>query len=176
MSAGPAAEQRFRTRRVEFAGALRQLLGARAAPEPLADRASAAALAAELAATLEAAEQHDWGVVSREWSAADAEAMAEVMHRLSGNLGARAVWLLTADPEPQGAPLGSDAALDNPLGFAAAGGHELRLLDRELPAGLWLVRHSHHYGPSTIRYRWALEVWGEPWLSAATRALRGVGP
>jgi hypothetical protein len=72
--------------------------------------------------------------------------------------------------------LGSDAVLDNPLGFAAAGIGALRLLDRELPAGLWLVRRSHHYGPSTIRYRWELDVWGEPWLSAATRALRGVGP
>jgi hypothetical protein len=69
----------------------------------------------------------------------------------------------------------SEAVLDNPVGFAAAADHELRLLDQELPAGLLLDRRSHVHGPDVVRYTWELEVWGEPWLSAATRALRGVG-
>ena len=78
------------------------------------------------------------------------------------------------DGERQAVPLESDAALDNPLGFASLAGHELWLLDRE-PAGLSLVRHSHRVGPNAVRGMWELEVWGEPWLSVATCALRGVG-
>jgi hypothetical protein len=61
----------------------------------------------------------------------------------------------------------SDAVLDNPLGFAALAGGELVLLDQEVPAGIWLG------GPAAGTGGWELEVWGaEPWLSAATRALR----
>ena len=176
MARQAVAAHRFGLQRAEFAADLRRLLGAGAALEPLGDRGRAAALSAELAASLRAAEQYDWGVVTREWAGVEADAMTETLHRLAGNLGARAVWMLTSHEEPQAVELASDAVLDNPLGFAAAGVGALRLLDRELPAGLWLVRRSHHYGPSTIRHRWELDVWGEPWLSAATRALRGVGP
>jgi len=72
-------------------------------------------------------------------------------------------------------PLQVDAVLDNPLGFASLGEHEVRLLDHSVPAGLWLRRHSRHFGLGPARHTWQLEVWGEPWLSAATRALRGIG-
>jgi hypothetical protein len=76
--------------------------------------------------------------------------------------------------EPQAAAVTVDAVLDNPLGFAAlAEDYELVLSDAALPAGLWLGRHAHA-PPTPPRYTWELEVWGtEPWLSAATRALRG---
>jgi hypothetical protein len=63
--------------------------------------------------------------------------------------------------------------LDNPLGFATLAGHELLLLDRELPAGLWLWRRVHDDGAARgVTVAWELELWGEPWLSAATRAIR----
>ena len=167
------AANRFRLDRADFAAALTRLLG-RAAPEPVADAGQATALSADFRAAYDAAEPHDWALVACAWGSAEEPAIAEALHRLSRNLGARPAWLLAWAGAPQAVALASDVALDNPLGFAAAAGHELALLDRELPAGLWLVRHSHHYGPD-VRFTWELEVFGEPWLSAATRALRVVG-
>jgi hypothetical protein len=53
---------------------------------------------------------------------------------------------------------------------------ELVVADREVPAGLWLGRHIDAVGPEGVRHSWELEVWGaEPWLSAATRAVRELG-
>jgi hypothetical protein len=168
------AANRFRLERDDFAAALERLLG-RAAPEPVADPAHAAALAADFRAAYDDASPHEWALVTRAWGAADEQALADTLHRLSRNLGARPAWLLvTPPPMKQAAALGSDVALDNPLGFAAATGGALALLDGELPAGLRLVRHSHHGGRGEVRYTWELEVFGEPWLSAATRALRGI--
>ena len=52
------------------------------------------------------------------------------------------------------------------------------LEDRERAVALnaeFLRTHSYHAG-ADVTYRWELEVWGaEPWLSAATRALRSEG-
>ena len=167
------AANRFRIARAEFASALARLLG-RAAPEPIADAAQAVALSNDFRAAYDAAEPYDWAMVTRAWGAAEAPAVVEALYRLSRNVGMRPTWLLAREGEPQAVALASSSVLDNPLGFAAAAGHELVLLDREVPAGLWLVRHSYHNGPH-VRFTWELEVFGEPWLSAATRALRGIG-
>ena len=168
------AANRFRLDRADFADGLARLLG-RASPEPLADAARAAALSDDFRAAHDAAMPHDWALVTHAWGATEEAALTDALHRLARNLGARPSWLFAQAGAPQAAALTSDAALDNPLGFAAAAGHQLALLDRELPAGLWLVRHSHHYGAADVRFTWELEVFGEPWLSAATQALRGVG-
>jgi hypothetical protein len=162
---------RFHARRAELAGALVGLLGPRAAPAP-ADAATAAAVAEELSASHRDAEPYDWALVRHAWPAAGAGDCADALHRLARNLGVRAVWLVDGAPAApaQAAPLDSDAVLDNPFGFAALAegdGPELRLLDRDVAAGLWLTRD--------VASGWELEVWGEPWLSATTRALRGVG-
>lgn len=155
--------------------ALRRLLGPRAAPEPLADADRAAALAAEARAGHRAAEEHGWALVRRGWPSDARDAVAALVHAVSAHLGARPVWLVVPGREPQIAPVSSDAVLDNPLGFAALGDSEMVLLDQAVPAGLWLGRHSYHY-PDEVRYAWELEVWGaEPWLSAATRAMREQG-
>jgi hypothetical protein len=95
--------------------------------------------------------------------------VSAVLHRAAALLGARACWWIVPGREPQAVPLAADAVLDNPFGFAAlAEGAELVLLDRELPAGLWLGPPTEAGAPG-----WELEAWGsEPWLSAATRAVR----
>jgi hypothetical protein len=169
--------ERFRLRRAEVAEGLTALLGPRAGVTPLADAAAAAAVESEFAASHEAAEPNEWALVRREWPARDTEALSDTLHRLARNLGARPVWLVVPGRVPQGAVLTSDAVLDNPFGFAAlAEGQapELRLLDREVAAGLWLVREGHRMGTVVVQ-EWSLDVWGEPWLSAATRSLRGAG-
>jgi len=168
------AADRFRLRREALAEDLVRLLGRRGRVEPSADLDEGARLTAEFLAGRGAAEPNEWAIVSRHWGADETDALTTILHRLSRNLGARAVWLLTSDHEPHAVPLQVDSALDNPLGFAGLSGHELRLLDRDVPAGLWLRRHTNHFGPAA-RYSWQLEVWGEPWLSATTRALRGIG-
>ena len=170
-----ASRNRFRQRRAALAGELARLLGPREAAEPVDDSERAAALSAAFVRDHAAAEAHEWARVARWWGADEAGDLADTLHRISRHVGPRAVWLLLREREPQAVGIASDAVLDNPLGFAALTGHELRLLDQDVPAGVWLLRHSYH-SPGDTRYRWELEVWGaEPWLSAATRALRGVG-
>jgi hypothetical protein len=170
-----ASVNRFRERRAALAGDLARLLGPRAAVDPVADAGRAAALLGEFDRAYDAAQAHEWARVSRWWGADEAVGLADTLHRLARNLGSRDAWLLLQGPEPQAVALTSDVALDNPLGFAALGDHELRILDRHVPAGVWLLRHAYH-SPADVQYRWELEVWGaEPWLSATTRALRGIG-
>ena len=165
----------FRQRRTALTGEIARLLGPRVAAEPLDDAARAAALDAAFHRDRRAFDAHEWARVSRWWGANEASDLADTLHRISYNAGPRPAWLLVGAREPQAVPLTSDVVLDNPLGFAALADHELRLLDQEVPAGVWLVRHSERSG-FHIQYRWELEVWGsEPWLSAATRALRGIG-
>jgi hypothetical protein len=160
-----ASDRRFREGRVALAASLRALLG-RHAPEPLDDADRAAAIAAEARAAHRAAAEHAWGVVRHAWAAGDRAGVAAVLHAVRALVGARPVWLVVPGREPQAAPLDAEAALDNPLGFAAlAEGGELLLLDQELPAGLWLGGAAED--------GWEVEAWGaEPWLSAATRAVR----
>ena len=167
------AAERFRQRRDVAHEEIARLVGPRPAVALLEDAARAAALQAEFLASHRAAEGQEWACVAQEWPAADVVALTDTVHRLARNLRSRAVWLLLAGQDPQAAIVDSDLVLDNPLGFAALAGHEVRLLDREVPAGLWLTRHED--GPTDAARTWALEVWGEPWLSATTRALRGVG-
>lgn len=168
------AANRFRLEREAFATSLVQLLG-RSAPAPLDDAVRTAALVAEFRAAHSAAEPNEWAISRSEWSAAASTELVETLHRLARNLKNRAVWLLTGERTSQAITVESDAIFDNPLGFAAIADYELRLLDQQVAAGAWLVRHSHHFGRDNVRYTWELEVFGEPWLSAATRALRGEG-
>ena len=165
------AAERFRRRRDVAHEDLARLVGPRPSVVLVEDAARATALQVEFLASHRAAEGQEWACVAQEWPAADLVALADTVHRLARNLRPRAVWLLLAGQDPQAAVIDSDTVLDNPLGFAALAGHEVRLLDRDVPAGLWLTRHED--GPAGET--WALEVWGEPWLSATTRALRGVG-
>jgi hypothetical protein len=168
-----AAAARFRRGRASMASDLTRLLGPRAGAALLEDRERAVALNADFLRTHTEAAKHDWARISQWWDASEAGDLANALHRLARNAGARPVWLIVLGREPQAAVTDSDSVLDNPLGFAALGDYELRLLDCEVPAGLWLVRHSYHAGAG-VAYRWEFEVWGaEPWLSAATRALRG---
>ena len=179
-----ASDNRFRRGREALAVELRRLLGESIPHEPVAEADTAATLAADARAGHRAAEEHEWALVRRTWPTDDRQAVVALVHALDGALGSRPVWLVVPDREPQVVALTSDVVLDNPLGFAAlaalAGGTlgsvELVLHDREVPAGLWLGRHVHVFGPHDVRYTWELEIWGaEPWLSAATRALREFG-
>lgn len=165
----------------ELAIALRALLGARA-PAPIDDAARAARLATEFAASRDAAVPSEWALLSRTWPADATPALVDTLHRLARNLGDRSVWLLDLGAPAQAVALPSAAVLDNPLGFAAATDHALALLDADVVAGLRLVRRAPDQTASddsasddTRDATWGLEVWGEPWLSATTRALRGVG-
>ena len=170
------AAERLRRRRDSVDEEIARLVGPRSPVRLLDDTARAASLHAEFLASFRAAEGQEWACVAQEWPGADVVALVDTVHRLARNLRARGVWLLLGHQEQElAAPVDSDAVLDNPLGFAALGDHELRLLDRDVTAGLWLARHSVHIGTAPVEYTWALEVWGEPWLSATTRALRGVG-
>ena len=166
-SARPASDRRFRQRRAELVESLRSLLGPRSRTEPLADPDRAAALAAEARASHRQAEPSSWAMVRRQWPRDEREGVVNLLHALSELLGPRSVWLVLPGREPQAVGLAADAVLDNPLGFAALTDFEMVLLDQTVPAGLWLLRHSY---PTSSA--WELEVWGEPWLSAATRAIR----
>jgi hypothetical protein len=171
------AAERFRARRAELTEALTALLGRREAVAPVDDLAAAAAVEREFMASCRDAEPHEWAMVRHGWPEDDPTACAETLHALARNLGARPAWLVVPGHPAQAVALPSDAVLDNPFGFAALTERyapELRLLDREVAAGLSLARRAHHMGTIAV-YGWALEVWGEPWLSAATRALRGEG-
>jgi hypothetical protein len=166
-----ASDARFQQRREELVEALRSLLGTHAAAAPLPDADRAAALAAEARASHRTAGEHEWGVARREWTRDDRGAVVALLHIVRAHLGPRPVWLIVPGREPQAVVADSDAVLDNPLGFAALADFELVLLDQQLPAGLWLLRHSHGH-PDATTHGWELEVWGEPWLSATTRAMR----
>lgn len=161
---------RFHRRRAEVTAEIARLLGPRGARTPVAEPERAAALERELGASYGAAGEHPWGIVAQEWPVGSVVAVTDTLHRLSRNLRQRPVWLVLAEGEPQCVPLDSESVLDNPLGFAGLAGQELRLLDRLVPAGLLLVRRAEGGDD-----RWLLEVWGEPWLSATTTAIRGDG-
>jgi len=167
------AAQKFRTRNAEFVAELKSLLGSRSNWLSTADAEEASRLAKEFKAGYESAEPHDWALVKAVWDGAKTPALVEALNKLSNHLGNREVWLLDLREEWQAVALDSEQVLDNPVGFAAVCDQQVALLDRDVPAGLWLVRHSYHFRKST-RYEWELEVWGEPWLSAATRTLRDV--
>jgi hypothetical protein len=131
-------------------------------------------LSAEFRASHDAAGPDEWALVRRAWPIGETTEPVAAVQRLARNLGARRVWAIGLADPAQAVAVESDLVLDNPLGFAAATDHDLALLDAEVPAGLWLARHAHHF-PGDARFSWELEVWGEPWLSAATRAFRGIG-
>ena len=154
--------------RAALADALAGLLGPRAALS-VADVRTAAEVETELLASHDAAEPDEWALVRRAWPVDAVQECVDTLHRIGRNVGTRDVWLSVPGRTPRAVAVESDAVLDNPIGFAGlaeAGRSELRLLDRDVAAGLRLVR-----GPSG----WQLAVWGEPWLSATTRALRGIG-
>ena len=163
--------QRLRSRNAEFVAGLKGLLGSRPSTVRTANAAEATRLAKEFKAGYESAEPHDWALIKFAWKGADSRDLVEWLHRLSNHLGNRDVWLLDVAEAAQAASIGSEQVLDNPLGFASILDQQVALLDQQVPAGFWLVRHSYHVGESTT-YEWELEVWGEPWLSAMTHALR----
>lgn len=167
-----ASDDRFRRGRAELSEALVALLGPRGAPLPLADADRAAALAAEARGAYRDAEAYAWAVVRAELRADDRRAIADLLQAVGAAVGGRPVWLVVPGREPQVVPLAADLVLDNPLGFAALGDHEFTLLDQAVPGGLTVTRHAHVLGAAHA-YAWEVEAWGaEPWLSAATRALR----
>ena len=170
---GRLRAQRFRHEQAALADAIGGLLGRAANKLESAELREAESVNAEFIASWEAQEERDHAVVSQTWPQAEIERAIDTVHRIAQQVGDRSVWLVIALTEPHALSLSSEAILDNPLGFAALGDHELRLLDRELPAGLWLLRHSLHPGAAQAQYSWELTVWGEPWASAATRVLRG---
>jgi hypothetical protein len=166
-----ASDARFRRRRDELRDGLVALLGSHARLDPIADANRAAALAAEAVDAQRAASRESWAVVRQAWTGDARDALVTVLHLVSERIGDRAVWLVIPGREPQAVPLTIDVVLDNPLGFAALAGDELVVLDQQVPAGLTLTHVRHVSGAAAER--WDLEVWGaEPWLSAATRALR----
>ena len=173
LDAGQRAE-RFRHEELALADALASLLGREARALSLVERPRAAALATEFLASHHAHELHG-GVTEETWRQAQVQLAVDALHRASRNLGSRPVWLLVGLSDPHAVALASEIVLDNPLGFAALGDHELRVLDCELPAGLWLLRGTHQAEAETSDCTWELTAWGEPWASATTRALRGIG-
>ena len=154
---------------------LTRLLGTRTLIEPLSSAARAAQLDSAFVQAHAETEDLEWARVAHWWEADETDTLVETLHRMSALLGTRLVWLIVGGTEPQVASLVSDKVLDNPLGFGGLAGDDLRLLDQEVPAGIWLTRHTYH-GATQTQFRWEFEAWGaEPWLSAATRALRGEG-
>ena len=165
---------RFADGRLLLQGWLRALLGPRPDVLPIDDPARAAEIHAEYRASERAAEGQDWALARQAWPLHDIDELVDTLHRLSNNLGTRAVWLVFPGRAPQACSLASSTVLDNPLGFAGLDDHELAILDQGVPAGLSLKRHDAN-GSEDLEDEWELVVWGEPWLSAATRALRGEG-
>ena len=165
---------RFGRRRDELADWLRALLGPHALAAPVREVGQAAALHAEYRACERAAEGQDWARARASWALGDNDEAIDTLHRLSNNLGPRPSWLIVPEREPQACLLMSDIVLDNPLGFALLAEHELALMDQSVPAGLSFLRYGPN-GDEDAEYEWELVVWGEPWLSATTRALRGIG-
>lgn len=168
-------DDRFRREEEALADALGGLLGREARTLSFAERSRADGLAAEFLASRGAHEERGGGVAEEVWGQAQIQLSVDAIHRVSRNLGSRPVWLIVCLSDPHAVTLQSEVVLDNPLGFAALGDRELRVLDYELPAGLWLRRHVQAGAPEASRYSWELTAWGEPWGSATTRALRGIG-
>ena len=164
------SDLRFRARRAAVIEELRSLLGTRSSAEVVDDADRAAALAAEARASHRDAEPDSWAIVRRAWEDDDRSAVTYLLHAIGEILEPRATWLILPGREPQAVALPADAILDNPVGFAALSDFELVMLDQRVPAGLWLLRRARAQ-PST-GFSWEMEVWGEPWLSAATRAIR----
>ncbi|HKW46426.1 MAG TPA: hypothetical protein VJN70_03245 [Gemmatimonadaceae bacterium] len=162
---------RFRHEQAGLAAALEALIGTAGGPLEFVTLERADALAAEYLLSHRSAADLN-ATVEATWPQDEIERAVNFIHGLIEHVGARPTWLVVQLTEPQAVALTSEIVLDNPLGFASLADTELRLLDRELPAGLWLRRHSHHYGPMLTDYAWELTLWGEPWASAATRALR----
>ena len=163
---------RFRQEQSGLAAALEALLGAVSDALEFVPLARADALAAEYQLSRRSAADVNT-TVEAAWPQEEIERAVNYIHALIEHVGARTAWLIMQLTEPQAVVLTSEIVLDNPLGFATLADNEVRLLDRELPAGLNFVRISHNYGPLLTDYTWELTVWGEPWASAATRALRG---
>lgn len=166
-----ASDARFRERRAEVTEGLHRLLGRHTDVAPVADADAAAAIAAEALAAHREARDQGWAVVSAAWPAQARGAVVSLLHVVRSLVGARLAWLVLPGREPQAVPVDAEAMLDNPLGFVSLAGGELMVLDREVPGGLWLAGPAA--GAHGVANEWQLEVWGaEPWLSAATRALR----
>lgn len=165
----------FRHEQAGLAAALRGLLGQAADSLTFLDLEGAGALSAELLASHRAADEYGGSVVERTWPEAEIQLAVDAIHRVARNVGPRPVWFVVPLTAPQCVAVPNDVILDNPLGFAALADRELRLMDQELPAGLWLRRHTRDDATGHADYTWELSVWGEPWASAATRALRGIG-
>ena len=165
-----AAALRAKRKRAELNRDLHRLLGPTASADLVVEGPEAASALSEFRSNYEAVEGVPSLLMHREWQDDEQQEIADLLHRLSTNLGPRPCWLLLSAPNPLRLSVNLDDVLDNPFGFAALESHQLRLVDRKLPAALWLTRHSYH-GPSDVTYAWELEVWGEPWWSAANRAL-----
>jgi hypothetical protein len=170
-----ASRSRFRHEQSALAAALRSLLGQAADALEFMGPERAGEIDAEFLESHRAADEYGASVVENFWPEAEIEKAVGVIHRLARHVGARPVWLIVPLSDPQAVAMPNELPLDNPLGFAALADSELRLLDHELPAGLWFLRHTHHLATNHVEYTWELSVWGEPWASAATGALRGAG-
>lgn len=164
--------ERFRHEQSGLAAALEALLGRASGTLEFVPLDQADALAAEYQLSHRSAADLN-AAVEATWPQDEIERAVNCIHALIESVGSRPAWLIVQLTEPQALSLATEVVLDNPLGFASLADTELRLLDLEVPAGLWFVRHSHQYGPLLTDYTWELIVWGEPWASAATRALRG---
>ena len=165
---------RFRHEQSGLAAALEGLLGTASGALEFVTLERADALAAEYQLSRRSAADVNT-TVDATWPQDEIERAVNFIHALIEHVGARPAWLIVQLTEPQAVALTSEIVLDNPLGFATLADNEVRLLDRELPAGLGFVRHSHQYGPMLTEYTWELTVWGEPWASSAARALRELG-
>jgi hypothetical protein len=168
--------QRLRANRLRheqsgLAASLEGLLGTASGALEFVTLDRADALAAEYQLSQQSAAELD-ATVEATWPQDEIERAVNFIHALIEQVGARPAWLIIQLTEPQAIALTSEVVLDNPLGFATLADNEVRLLDRELPAGLSFIRHSHDHGPMLTEYIWELTTWGEPWASAATRALR----
>ena len=162
---------RFRHEQSGLAAALEGLLGTASGGLEFVPLDRADALAAEYQLSRRSAADVNT-TVEAAWPEDEIERAVNYIHALIEYVGQRPAWLIVQLTEPQAVALTSEIVLDNPLGFATLADNEVRLLDRKLPSGLHLLRHSHHFGPMFTEYTWELTVWGEPWASAATRALR----
>lgn len=125
---------------------LRRLLGAAGPIGRISEGAEAAAVLDEFRSSYQAIHTVSSLLVHQEWAGDSREEIARVVDRFSAHLGARPSWLLLSGPNPLVLSVHTDDVLDNPFGFATLDAYQLRLLDRELPTGLWLLRHEHH-GP-----------------------------
>lgn len=163
---------RFRHEQSGLAASLEGLLGTASGALEFVTLDRADALAAEYQLSQRSAADLN-ATVETTWPQDEIEPAVNFIHALIEHIGARPAWLIVQLTEPQAIALTSEVVLDNPLGFATLGDNEVRLLDRELPAGLAFIRHSHQQESMLTEYTWDLTMWGEPWASAATRALRG---